>query len=159
VFGYGSLAAAGAAGGMPAQLAGHRRVWGVAMDNRVVVPGYKSYVDPVTGERPAVFVAFLDIEPAAAEVVDGICTPAGDALLAALDARERNYDRQDVTALIADPPGRVWAYVGSAEGRERLAEGRRTGTAVISRAYLELCGAQPDGLPVRDLVRVDISGY
>jgi hypothetical protein len=155
VFGYGSLAADGAAAGEPARLGGHRRVWGVAMDNRVVLPGYKSYVDPATGERPAIFVAFLDIEPDRSAVVDGICIPVDDELLAALDARERNYDRHDVTPLMADPPGRVWAYAGSAEGRERLAEGRRTGTAVISREHLELCRAEPDGLPVHDLVRID----
>jgi hypothetical protein len=155
VFGYGSLAADGFAAGEPAQLAGHRRVWGVAMDNRVVVPGYKSYIDPATGERPAVFVAFLDIEPAPSAVVHGICMPVDHVLLAALDRRERNYDRHDVSALMADPPGVVWAYMGSAAGRDRLAEGRRTGTAVISREHLELCGADPDGLPVHDLVRVD----
>ena len=35
--------------------------WGVAMDNRVDVPGYKPYRLRADGSRPAVFVAFLDI--------------------------------------------------------------------------------------------------
>src|ERR687894_1532691 len=39
VFGYGSLAAGFA--GRRARLHGHRRVWGVAMDNRLDIPGYK----------------------------------------------------------------------------------------------------------------------
>ena len=54
-----------------------------------------------------------------------------------LDRRERNYDRVDVTELIeADSTGRVWTYRGSAEGRERLRQGRAEGRAVVSRDYL-----------------------
>ena len=55
VLAYGSLAVA--TSGTPAVLHGHRRRWGVAMDNAVDLPGYKAYVDPATGERPAVHVA------------------------------------------------------------------------------------------------------
>ena len=33
------------------------------MDNRVDIPGYKSYRLRADGSRPAVFVAFVDIEP------------------------------------------------------------------------------------------------
>ena len=43
VFGYGSLAEPRA--GRPLRLAGWRRVWGVAMDNRVTIPGYKYFLD------------------------------------------------------------------------------------------------------------------
>ena len=88
VFGYGSLTARPGPAptrelkerGFVADLAGLRRVWGVAMDNRRDLPGYKYYTD------------------------------AGGA--------------------------RVWAYVGMAAARERLAEGRRTGTAVIDAGYV-----------------------
>ena len=42
VFGYGSLVADGA---QPCELRGFRRFWGVAMDNRVDLPGYKHFED------------------------------------------------------------------------------------------------------------------
>jgi hypothetical protein len=58
--------------------------------------------------------------------VNGVCLPVGDAELAALDARERNYERVDVTATVAEAPGRVWAYAGSttaARSRRRRCAG------------------------------------
>ena len=137
VFGYGSLA--GEHERCPvARLRGWRRVWGVAMDNSVDVPGYKSYRLRADGSRPAVFVAFLDIEPDPAGSVTGVCAPVHATDLRALDDRERNYDRLDVTAHLDDgPPGRVWAYRGSATGRARLREGLAGGRAVVSREYLD----------------------
>ena len=72
------------------------------MDNTRDLPGYKYYVAP-DGTRPAVFVAFLDVAPAAGASVGGVCSPVDATLLAELDARERNYERRDVTALVADP--------------------------------------------------------
>lgn len=158
VFGYGSLPAE--RGGMPCRLRDHRREWDVAMDNREVIPGYKVYVDPDTGERPPVHVAYLSIVRAAGESVDGVAFPVTDEQLAALDRRERNYDRCDVTDLVdADLGGRVWAYVGSADGRRRLADGRRRGTAVVARGYLAKLPstvAVPPDLPVRALLRRDV---
>ncbi len=158
VFGYGSLPAE--RGGTPCRLRDHRRDWDVAMDNRVVIPGYKVYLDPDTGERPPVHVAYLSIAPAAGESVDGIAFAVTDAELAALDRRERNYDRRDVTELIdANLDGRIWAYVGSAAGRRRLRTGRRRGTAVVSHGYLETVSsavAVPDDLPVWRLLRRDV---
>ena len=149
------------------RLAGHRRVLGVAMDNRVDLPGYKWYRDPRDGSRPAVMVAFADLAPAPAGEVNGVCVPAPD--LAALDLRERNYDRVEVTDAIADPPGRTWAYVGSAAGRARFARG----PTVVARAYLEgiqaafrglgpaehgafLASTDFGGVPVVALERVDL---
>jgi hypothetical protein len=135
VFGYGSLVAG--APMHPARLHGHRRVWGVAMDNSVDIPGYKSYRASLDGSRPAVFVAFLDIVEAADSTTGGSLIAVDDALLRALDARERNYDRIDVTQAIAlPPPGRVWAYRGSEDGRARLRAGLAAGCAVVSRDYL-----------------------
>ena len=158
VFGYGSLPAEVA--GIACALRDHRREWDVAMDNRETIPGYKVYLDPETGEQPPVHVAYLSIAPAQGERVEGVAFPVTDEQLAALDRRERNYDRRDVTHLIdADLGGRVWAYVGSAAGRRRLADGRRRGTAVVVRGYLEKLPRAvvvPPDVPVRTLLRRDV---
>ncbi len=167
VLGFGSLAARD---GVPCRLRGHRRGWGVAMDNRRTVPGYKFYVDPSTGERPAVFVAYLDIRPDPEREVNGVALPVTDGALAALDERERSYERVDVSALVG-LDGRVWAYRGRPAARERLEAGRRAGTAVVARAYLEQVRAgfaalgaleefdrttDPRRPPLRDLRRVEV---
>jgi hypothetical protein len=150
VFGYGSLTG----GGVPARLRGWRRVWNVAMDNAVDLPGYKCYL-AADGARPAVFVTFLNLERALGSVVDGELLE-GD--LDALDARERNYSRVDVTDALESPPGaRVWAYVGTPEGRERFERGLREGRAVVQRAYLDAVGvAERPACPVVDLRRVEL---
>lgn len=136
VFGYGSLVA-GNERGHVARLRGHTRVWGVAMDNRVDIPGYKSYRLRSDASRPAVFIAFVDIEPDPAGVVTGVCMPVADAELLALDERERNYDRIDVTdAVDGAPGGRVFAYRGSQDGRGRLHEGVAAGQAAVGHEYL-----------------------
>lgn len=162
VFGYGRLTSSGT--GLPARLDGHRRVWGVAMDNRMTIRGYKHYLNP-DGSRPAVFVAFLDIlaEPGAA--TDGGLFSVDAATLRGIDRRERNYDRIDVSAAVGDAPGTVWAYRGSTAGRERLRLGMMTGSAVIQREYRDNVRAglaelgihddlDPGGLPVVDLQRI-----
>lgn len=171
IFGYGSLAAAmeGSVGRLP----GYRRVLGVAMDNRVDLPGYKFYRRR-DGSRPAVYVAFADLVPdASGPPVNGTCAGVDAAGLAALDVRERNYDRVEVTAALEAPPGRTWAYLGSAAGRARLAHAVSTGSAVAARSYLALVEAgfralgPPElaafqastsfgELPIEDLERVDL---
>jgi dephospho-CoA kinase len=155
VFGYGSLTVAG---GRPCELRDHRRGWGVAMDNRDTIPGYKFYVDADTGERPDVYVAFLSIWPEPGARVAGVALEVSGDALAALDARERNYERRDVTALVEPDLGaRVWAYVGSAGGAERCAAGRAAGTAVVAEEYLAIVpAAEPPDLPVRRLLRRDV---
>jgi hypothetical protein len=181
VFGYGSLVAAagGVAGldrerrprGFVADLPGYRRHWGVAMDNSRAQAGYKRYRDP-DGRIPAVFVAFLDIAPDPGGVVNGVCRPVDAAALQALDARERNYERVEVSATLRCP-GPVWTYVGSAAGRARLAAGATNGAAVVQDEYLAavrtgfqalgaaewaLCAPSldPGGLPVVALTREDL---
>jgi hypothetical protein len=186
VFGYGSLIARLGpvltrelrADGFVADLAGLRRVWGVAMDNRLDLPGYKYYTDG-DGRRPEVFVAYLDLvaahpspdDPPAK--VNGVCLPVDDATLERLDRRERNYERVDVSDRVAAAGARVWAYMGMAAARERLAEGRRAGTAWINAGYLrtvqagfvalgdgELDAVQasldPGELPVVELIRHEL---
>jgi hypothetical protein len=179
VFGYGSLAAAGPAGlgrtprreGFVADLEGFDRGWGVAMDNIRTLPGYKFYVD-VTGARPDVCVAFLDLTAAVGGHVNGVCLPVDEAALAALDDRERNYERVDVSDRLPCA-GPVWTYLGSAAGRNRLTHGRALGKAVIHEGYLaavtrgfRALGAAewvtcapslaPGGLPLRALMRRDL---
>jgi hypothetical protein len=159
VFGYGSLVAgpgprprrAVGAGGFIADLPGFLRGWGVAMDNRRDLPGYKCYTDSA-GARPEVFVAFLDVfaidaghesgaagalvAAGAVGAVNGLCLPVDESDLARLDRRERNYERLDVTDLIDAGGGRVWTYVGTVSGRAGMDEGRRAGTVVIDANYL-----------------------
>jgi hypothetical protein len=132
VFGYGSLVAL--PGAVPARLRGYRRTWGVAMDNTVAEPGYKVYENP-EGERPAVAVAFLDLAEDPDTTIDGALIAAPD--LALLDARERQYERIDVTTAIASaaPPGKTYTYVGRAESRARVTDGRLD--VVIQRAYAQ----------------------
>ena len=137
------------------------------MDNRETVPGYKVYLEPETGEQPPVYVAFLGIRPDPDEHVSGVTVEVTGDELAVLDARERNYDRHDVSELIdADLDGPVWTYVGSASGRRRLEAGRAQGTAVVSEGYLEgvtrgfaalgLRDGLPLDLPVVPLLRRDV---
>jgi hypothetical protein len=159
VFGYGSLVATAP---RPATLRGHRRVWGVAMDNRVAVPGYKVYERP-DGTRPPVAVAFLDLEAdAASPGVNGALLPVDDAALALLDARERQYERIDVTGAIEPPVGAadgpVWAFVGRPAGRARVAAGRAGRAEVlIQRAYVELVRDAFAALGDAELARYEAS--
>ena len=155
VFVYGSLLQFERAG--PCVLRDHRRGWDVAMDNRKTIPGYKYYVDEAGG-RPPVYVTYLAIAPETGSSVTGAAFAVDPTALAALDRRERNYDRRDVTGLVdLDLGGRVWAYVGSAAGRARCAKGRADGTAVVAAEYLALVpGADPPDLPVRPLLRRDV---
>jgi hypothetical protein len=148
IFGYGSLAPGR---GTPAHLRGYRRAWNVAMDNRATIPGYKYYVD-AAGRRPEVFVTFLNLVPG--DGVDGVVI---DADPVALDARERNYRRVDVSDAI-DVPGPVFAYIGLAEAVDRFEAGHREGRAVAQRAYVEsVRGVAPSPpLPVLDLTRIDL---
>jgi hypothetical protein len=174
VFGYGSLTDSARA--RDALLRGHRRRWGVAMDNAQAIPGYKRY-KASDGSWPDVCVAFLDLEPAAedAPAVNGVLVPAGRDRLRTLDARERQYTRVDVTELIEGPPGgTVWTYVGLEASRERLHAAREAGRAVVARGYeqgvrdafaarggLERFDATtaPHGLPVRALRRVPLPRF
>ena len=165
VFGYGSLL--DDATGTLCRLQGWRRRFGVAMDNRRTIPGYKYFLDARTGARPEVFVAFLDVVPEPGAVVEGIATEVAAAELAALDDRERNYARVDVSrALDLELGGPVWAYSGLPEARVRYAAAVAAGRAVVARAYVDdvRAGLAAHGLaldtvpevPVMDLERIDV---
>jgi hypothetical protein len=182
VFGYGSLAAElpfvpgrrPHDEGFVADLPGFARGWGVAMDNRRDLPGYKYYTAS-DGARPQVFVSFLDVTPVPGSVsVNGLCLPVDAAQLTRLDRRERNYSRLDVSDRIDAGGAWVWVYVGTPDARERLCGARCAGSAVIAAAYVRAVeagfaalGAEelarcrpslaPGDLPVVELVRHDLA--
>ncbi len=180
VFGYGSLLErwrgqdGAGTGPRAAELSRFRRTWNVAMDNQRTIPGYKYYVDATTGERSDWFVTFLNVVPDSESTVNGVLFAVTDELLADLDGRERNYDRIDVSGLVAPAvDGRAWVYSGSAAAVERFERGRRAGRAVIARGYYDrvlndfaAMGApvlaafkrltDPPPCPVLELRRVDI---
>ena len=120
VFAYGSLVGLEPAG-RPCVLRDHARGWDVAMDNRETIPGYKFYVDAETGERPAVYVAFLAIRSEPGASVSGEVFAVDDEQLAALDRRERNYDRRDVSAHIDPSSGDAAGGCGPTSAVRRAA--------------------------------------
>jgi hypothetical protein len=119
-------------------LRGHRREWNVAMDNSRTIPGYKYYADVRTGERPPVFVTFLNITDDPGAWVNGVVFGVPAAQLPLLDRRERNYRRREVSAHVdLELDGPVWAYVGREGARQRYRTGLAAGTAVVSEDYVE----------------------
>ncbi|HEV2785908.1 MAG TPA: gamma-glutamylcyclotransferase family protein, partial [Solirubrobacteraceae bacterium] len=131
------------------------------------IPGYKVYLRE-DGSRPAVFVAFLDLLAQEGATTDGLLLEVDDEALRAVDERERNYERVDVSGAVDGARGAtVWAYRGTSAGRERLRCGLAKRRAVVARSYLETVragfaaagirdGADPGELPVMDLERVDL---
>jgi cation transport regulator ChaC len=180
IFGYGSLLGDRAdnqdrrAEPLICHLHGYRRTWNVAMDNRRTLPGYKYYIDPQTGERPAIFVTFLNLVPNRSQLVNGVLFPVDPDQLEVLDDRERNYERHEVTDNVSEHvAGQVWVYIGTPDSEDRFREGQRSGQAVVSREYIDgvyadfrLTGEQAlrefeastdePGCPIVDLVRVDV---
>jgi gamma-glutamylcyclotransferase (GGCT)/AIG2-like uncharacterized protein YtfP len=128
------------------------------MDNTRDLPGYKYYLDPATGGRPAIYVAYVDLAPDAASSVEGVVFAVDERALDALDRRERNYERIDVTPRINPAPERrVWTYRGTADARERFELGLATGTVVVDRAYYESVRVgEPPPVPIRSLERIDL---
>ncbi len=120
------------------RLRGYRRRWNVATDNSVTQGRYKIYLDPVTGEQPPVFVTFVNLVPDGDGSIAGILFPVTPVQLAELDLRERNYERREVSAdVTAGVEGPVWCYFGTADAEARYREGKRSGSAVVNRAYHE----------------------
>lgn len=174
VLAYGSLLLRAEGAGVAVTLHEHRRRWNVAMENTRDLPGYRFFRDARTGERPDVAVAFVDACPVPGEHLNAVAFAVTPGELAALDARERNYARTDVSALVEpalDAP--VHAYLGLAEARERYERARERGRAVVGRAYHDGVRAgfaalgsealaefgrttDPPGVPLRDLVAVPL---
>ena len=136
VFGYASLVALEDADAVSGRLHGYRRCWGVAMNNWEGGEGVKHYLDPETGERPRVRVAYLDIYEREGSVVNGLALPVDAARLAELDAREVNYERVELTGAFEpalDAP--VFAYAGLPEARERCRRGIEDGATFVAGDY------------------------
>jgi dephospho-CoA kinase len=142
------------------------------MDNSVDLPGYKFYLDPASGERPAVFVTYLNVVPDESCAVNGVVFPVEAAELAVLDDRERNYTRREVTGAV-DVDGRAWVYVATEAARARYEGAAASGVAVVDGSYVELVrgafaglgdgelryfdqSTDPPSVPVRALRRVNL---
>ncbi len=156
------------------QLKGYRRCWNIAMDNRVDLSSYKYYLDAATGERPEVFVTFLNIRPARKSTLTGALFEVNAEELSWIDQRERNYRRVAVTHQIdCQVPGNVWVYIGTPEAEKRYQQGLASHAACISeeyylfvqecfychgeaigQAYLE--ATDPPEVPLRKLIRIDL---
>jgi hypothetical protein len=143
VFGYASLVALPEQGALPGRLRGFRRCWGAAMDNWEAANDRKHFVDPETGERPRIRVAYLDLYERSGSAVNGVALPVDATRLAALDAREINYERVDVSSAFepagaatpfADSP-RIYTYIGLDAARERCRRGQADGNVFVSRDY------------------------
>lgn len=119
------------------QLNGFRRCWNVAMDNCIDLPAYKYYLDEATGERPYIFVTFLNITPSKYSFITGVLFQVNEEELKQIDLRERNYQRIEVTDYLTSllRESKVWAYIGTTEAEKRYQQGLKTGTAYISEEY------------------------
>lgn len=146
VFGYGSLVELStplliekvAHHPIVGRLQGYRRFWGVAMNNWDAAPTAKHWVDPKSGEKPRLRVAYVDIEEQPGGTVNGLAVPVDASRLKALDAREGNYERIEVSgAFRPAAPGRVFAYRGLEVARERCRQGEADGDVCLSSEYLD----------------------
>jgi len=104
VFGYASLVELNGPGAVRGRLRGYRRHWGVAMNNWEGGDAVKHFLDPETGERPRIRVAYLDLHERPGSAVNGLALPVDAKRLSALDAREVNYRRVEVTEAFEPSP-------------------------------------------------------
>lgn len=123
------------------KLKGYRRVWNVAMNNSVDLPGYKHYVeakDDGTYYRPDCFVTFLNVETYEGTDIIGVLFKVDEDKLKQLRLRERNYELIDVTqSLDIEIEGRAYTFIASDSGRKRFELGKENNLAVISIDYLK----------------------
>lgn len=166
IFGYGSLVDLGRLAPFlgrelaPKDVAfghlhGYRRAWNLATDNRLDLPGYKMYLDPVTGERPEVFVTFLNLRRVAPsgvgpqgngseQRVNGVAFRVTPKELQKIRDRERNYRLTEVTESWRaeergrELPGRLLTSLGKPEALARFHEGWATQRAVIRTSYRQI---------------------
>lgn len=106
------------------------------MDNRVDLPGYKHYREPVSGTRPPVCVTFLDLRRNAGSRVNGVAFRVGGAEIERIRRREGNYELTDVTEVLSRPlDGPVLTSLGLPAARERYRAARDQGRAVVRLHY------------------------
>jgi dephospho-CoA kinase len=108
------------------------------MNNWEAEEGEKHFVDPVSGLKPKLAVAYLDLEEVDGEAVNGLAIPVDAARLRELDARELNYERIEVSSAFEPAIAHtVFAYRGSEAARERRRIGADGGEVYVSRQYAE----------------------
>lgn len=147
VFGYGSLVSPAEAHEVstlgaprPAELRGFERSWNVAMANADPVNDGKHYVDPATGARPPIYVAYLNVSPVQGAACNGIVIPVDADTVVGFDRRELNYRRIDVTHSITPRvTGTVWTYTGTEGALERFRSGLAAGTVFVRDEYARYC--------------------
>ena len=144
VFGYGSLVAPASLArtigrtvrlgddAFEAALAGYGRRW-----------NYGTMVEGESIDEPGRTwtVVALGLEASSSESVNGLIARVDEGDLAALDRRERNYDRVDVTDLITvvgHAVSSVVTYVPRPDPVERFEAARAAGSAAISKRYWDL---------------------
>lgn len=156
------------------QLKDYRRCWNVAMNNSIDLPAYKHYLDTATGQRPNIFVTFLNIRPEQHACVSGVLFEVSQQELAQLDMRERNYQRIAVTEQVDKPltNATVWVYIGTPEAEQRYQEGLKSNSAYIPEEYYQFvrhcfsqCGSaialnyqeatDAPEVPLRKVIRID----
>lgn len=152
VFGYGSLVSAASFGHtvgrdfapgvdfFEAEISGYGRRWNYGT-------GYTFTSIADTGSEPKrwTFVA-LGLALADDETTNGVIGWVDDAEIDALDARERRYDRVDVTATASFTPevgvvvdgGRVVTYVPRPDAIEAYEAARDSGVGAITKRYWDL---------------------
>ena len=119
------------------RLHGFRRHWGVAMNNWEANEGEKHFVDPDSGAKPRIRVAYLDIEECEGATVNGLAIPVDATRLAELDVREINYMRIDVSASFRPALPRVFAFRGTDAARERCRVEAPDDRIHVSRDYVD----------------------
>lgn len=154
VFGYGSLVDPESLGRtlgrvvtpgvdfLSAELIGWGRRWNYGVGH---VAGTWRRPDGIVVDD-GVIVA-LGVVAAADEAVNGIVARVSDVEIAALDQRERDYDRVDVTAAVTvdgsavEPDARIVTYVPRRSAVERYEAARDQGRAGIRSTYWGLVDA------------------
>ncbi|TDT16683.1 hypothetical protein BDK89_2276 [Ilumatobacter fluminis] len=147
VFGYGSLVSPESFGHTlgrafhrgvdfhPAVLRGYGRRWNYGVMSLV------GRADEHDGSTREWTIVALGIAAADDEMTNGVIGWVGDDELPSLDARERNYDRVDVTDLtdVARPvEGRIVTYVPQRAPIEHYEAARDRGEAAVERRYWDL---------------------
>ena len=155
VFGYGSLVSPVSFGHtlgreltpgddfFEAELNGYGRRWNYGTDHRFTAVG------PDGVERSDWMFIALGLIEAAGETANGVVGWVDDTELAALDLRERRYDRVDVTELTTLAPGVAAAssrmgdapivtYVPRTESIDSYTAARDAGIAAITARYWDL---------------------
>jgi cation transport regulator ChaC len=159
------------------RLRGYRRLWNIARDNSIDLPGRAPYFCAHTGERLPVFITVLNICLDKDRTMNGMAIRVDADDIALLDRREASYDRIDVTRHAdIEIPGRLWVYRGKTEAEARYRSGHAQGKAVVSTSYHESVAAgfaemgsgqlaeyfassDPPDVPLRALVRSDLPPY